>query len=456
MLTVVAIEILFEDYLQSFFGKLGDRFKLINFKVQNRHTAKISPPIMKPWGSKKMIIKLVAIILLVGIGAFYVTQPYISEVANYVHFYGPTGSVSTFTPEDLKMADWLKNNMPSNTLIISDPDTTSILCGLAGMPLTLTGRYYVNGLDTATIPGGKQSLFTEVLTTLNVNSLATLVKLYESSDEVMGMKQAFPIVVVINNRTTSWVSSSWQGYQYSNIFNSYEGLLNFGQNSLSKSLYNVSSSYLSYELSTPQLTTETGPNLTVQFDNSSTKQIATTEKYYDSNFPNFTISLSGSNQYIVKEISSNWLLDSLEADNNSLLNITMADNGKILSITDTDPENEVLIQWTTPEVLGNVTLNFVQWSNGWYMGPYSEPKVGALTYESIGNTFELTLANGVKGGYCSIYRNDLQISLNSKSVLLFEVNATSNAQLAFALISPATKTCLFLTMDYRGLQLTHI
>lgn len=373
-----------------------------------------------------------ALITLVVVSGFSITGPYDKAIQDYTSMYGPTGSISSFTQYDLQVADWLREHMPSEALIISDPATIQILSGLAGMSYTLRGRYFVNGLNTLSMVSGRPDLFRSILSSLSVDSLTELVSLFDSSDGITGMNSANRrIIAVVNDRTTAWLMGD-AGYEYASSFYSFPGLVYLQTSGFSKSLYNASSNYQVYGLTVPALVTTNGPEVSVQYNNSSVRNVTTFMAYYDVKNANYTLTLSGSDQYSIEGIPITWLLDSIDAPEVLALKITQLKNGSLLKIEKAIPSNTIAIHWISYSTLGDIVWKFVQWQDGWQTGPYSSSTAGRLQLASIGGMLKLNLSAGVRDGYSSVVKTDLSLPLNTVTHLFFGVNGTKNTRLAVA------------------------
>jgi len=300
------------------------------------------------------------------------------------------------------------------------------------MPYTLYGRYYVQGLDTSPIVSGRPDLFQNILNTLSIDSLTELTSLYNISDTVRGINPNNQrIIVIVDNRTTAWLMGS-PGYEYASTFSSYPGLTYLQTSSFSKSVYNESSNYLAFELTLPQLTTRSGPVVSVQYSNSSLRNIATTMTYYALNNANYTLTLSGSDQYIVEGIPINWLFESIDSPEVLTFNITQLNDGSFLKIENAVPNNTVVIRWASNAQLDDVAWKFVQWQNGWQAGPYSSSKTGLLQFAPVEGMLRLSLNAGLAGGYSSVLITNLSLPLNNVTDLFLSVNGTQNTELALA------------------------
>jgi hypothetical protein len=373
-----------------------------------------------------------ALIILILIGAFSITGPYNSSINNYTSMYGNTGSISSFTQSDIDASQWFKEHMPSETIIISDPATVQILCGLAEMPYTLRGRYFVQGLDTLSIVSGRSDLFKNILLSFDSSSLAELRNLFTSSDNFRGLNVPNrKIVAVFNNRTTAWLAGL-SGYEYSSSFYQTQSLDLFERSFFSKSLYNSSSTYLMYEITTPVLTTKNGPELNVQYGNSSIRSLQTTMTYFVPTNPNFTLSISGSNHYTIDGIPKQWLLDSIVTTGSSKIGVTQSNDGSLIMVNNSTPDNNISLQWSfLPS--GNVSWKIVNWQSGWQQGPYSNPKAGTLQFSDVNGMLEMNVGIGIKDGYSSILRTDFSLPLNQNTRLQVDVNGTRNTKLAIAI-----------------------
>ena len=382
--------------------------------------------------SFEKFVEVFALIILVVVSGFSITGQYDSNIRIYTSMYGATGSISSFNKYDLQVADWLKEHMPSETLIISDPATIQILSGLAEIPYTLRGRYFVNGLNTLSMVSGRTNLFRSILYSLSVDSLTELVSLFDMSDGITGISSADRrIIVVINNRTTAWLMGL-AGYEYASSFYSFPGLAYLQTSSFSTSLYNASSSYIVYELTVPALVTTNGLDVSVQYGNSSVRNVTTIMTYYDLKNANYTLTLKGSDQYLIEGIPVTWLLDSVNAPEVLTLKITQLKDGSLLKIEKAIPSHTIVIHWMSNAILGDVVWKFVQWQDGWQNGPYSSSKAGRLQFASIEGMLGLNLSAGVKGGYSSVFRTGLSLPLNDVTHLFFGVIGTKNTQLAVA------------------------
>ena len=372
---------------------------------------------------------LVVILIVCGVS---ITGPYDFNIQNYTSMYGPTGSISSYNQYDLHMASWLEDHMPGETLIISDPTTVQILSGLAGIPYTLKGRYLANGLTSLSMISGRSDLFRKVLSSLDAKSLIELINLFDVSDSIRGVNSLNRrIITIVNNRTVAWLAGS-AGYEYASSFQTFPGLVYLSRSSFSRSLYNASSTYLAYELSVPTLTTTKGPQLSVQFSNSSVHFVTTTMTYYDFVSPDYALSLSGSEQYMVEGIPLSWLLESIEAPKSATLNITQSSGGRILRIEKVIPDHQLEVHWKSYGALGNPLWKFVEWQDGWQAGPYSSPGTGVCRFSAVGGMLKLNLSAGVANGYSSVLWTRLSLPVNEGTSFFLRVNGTENAKLAVA------------------------
>lgn len=388
--------------------------------------------------SFQIIIALLVIIL----GSLSIMEPYNKSLQNYSSGYGPTGSISSFNQADLMMADWLDNHVSKNTIIISDPATVRILCGLAEIPYTLTGRYYVEGYNTLSIVSGRPDLFRGVLSSLDVNSLETILTLFKNSDQITGINsEDIQIIAIVNNRTTAWVSGS-NSYQFANSFITFPGLSLLEKSTFSSELHSVSSYYLAFNLTLPDLMEGYGPELSVVYEDFSEEKITSIMTYYDINNPNYTLSLSGSKSYLVKNIPINWLLDSVETSDNSQIDVKQFENGTILGIDNLIAPQDVVVRWGSSETIGNINWKLVDWGDVWKIGPYSRDDLGFLNFSSSKGFLNLNFEAGVANCYCSIFRRDLNLTSNNELKLIISANATKNTMLAVA-VDFADKTRLF-------------
>jgi hypothetical protein len=379
------------------------------------------------------IIKIFVLIFIVFLGLISITRPYETSITNYTSEYGPTGSISSFNENDIRMADWIKANMPLETLIISDPDTIQILSGLSAMPYTMSGRYYLNALNTASLVSGRSDLFRNVLMSLDINSFAELVNLYNASDLIMGFNQHDrQIIAVINNRTTAWLANSF-GYQYSSVFTHYEGLNLVNGSSFCKPLYNPSDWYLSFNLTLPKFTIEDGVKLHVQSDKTTIREETTTMSYYDPKFPSYELNLSNASSYVIEGIPKIWSFDNIESSVPSNIILNELDEGSTLSIDNVKFDSKIALHWHLLPVSENEFWKLIEWNNGWETGPMSSQDTGIFNYKTKNTMLNIGLGAGVSGGYTSIINKDLNFSMANESVLYMEANATDNTRLAVSL-----------------------
>ncbi len=435
LIIAVTLEILIQNYLRpTNSGNMSKKLLVFSFsRLGTRIDSQTRKIKFQFHFSNEKIVKVAIFLVIAIVGLSCITQPYNSSIANYISMYGPTGTTSSFTQGDMQMANWLKANSSINTLIISDPDTTQILSGLAGMPYTLNGRFYTEGLQTLTIVSGRTDLFRNVILSLDVSSLGELVNLYDRSDKITGINSTDrQIVIVVDNRTCAWLAGSI-GYQYASVFNSFPGLSMMSESSFCKNSFNVSSSYLSYEVTVPNLTVKVGPELPVQYDNSQPQPVASTMNYYDQKYPNFILNLSEAHGYIVKDVPKSWILDSVQSSDETILNVTQNHDGSVLTINNATPNSNVTIHWHLFAMHATITSKLVQWQTGWKTGAYSSPSTGTLSHQNVDGMLQVSLDNGVAGGYSSVFRNDLDLQVNNKTILMLNLNATQNAQVAVAI-----------------------
>jgi len=137
----------------------------------------------------------IVIVLLLSLTGTY--DNYISYTSL---FYATRHGLSTFTEEDFVVARLLEQEFGANCLIISDPVTIKVLCGITGNGFTLDGRIITN---TASYPIYKtmENEIKYIVKSLDFASLEKLVKLYSEYYNVSKVD----VIMVINNRTAAWV-----------------------------------------------------------------------------------------------------------------------------------------------------------------------------------------------------------------------------------------------------------
>jgi hypothetical protein len=216
--------------------------------IRTRRPRRIDPP-------KAVFVAVVCVIFLI-IGSS-ITQPYDYNIGVYRTAYG-SQTVTSFTAQDLSAADWLKNNFPPTTLIISDPTTTEILAGFAGLPYTMEGHVALPGpltyLETHAylITDVNTTLFRSVVANLSARSFTALIGLYHASDKYMGFDSSrLKVVLVMNNRTSWWANGS-ESYPFANSFVDFPGFAAYSKTSFVSSAFNVSATYRIYTLMIPQ------------------------------------------------------------------------------------------------------------------------------------------------------------------------------------------------------------
>jgi len=200
---------------------------------------------------KAAFVAVVCIVLLIG--ASNITQSYDYNVAALRDAPGSSGTVTSFTSQDLSAASWLKSNLPPTTLIISDPVTTLILAGLAGLPYTVDGITYAGTTAISNV-----TLFKNAVANLTAKSLADLVQSYRASDKYYGFDSSkLRVVLVVNNRTSWWVNGV-KYYYYAYTFMNFPGFAAYSNTSFVSSAFNASTTYRIYSVTIPQGLLTTG------------------------------------------------------------------------------------------------------------------------------------------------------------------------------------------------------
>lgn len=267
--------------------------------------------ILGPKARNLQVLKSVVLALVILVAASNLTGPY-DTYTRIFSVYAQTGYVSSFSPQDIQMANWMRANLSDNTIVVSDPQTITILTALSSMPYTVEGRTYVSPTVTSPIVTADPELFRQVMGEFWLPGLDQLWDLYNRSSTSMGIQPpASDVLFVVNDRTTAWVNGwtydGWgsSSYVLSSSFTQFEGLGLLDQNTLLVSTICITSSYWAYLLEVPAHQTSVGPTLTVSTGGGN-EPVGTLEEQYGPSNHFYSLNLTGSNVYVVSDVPSQW------------------------------------------------------------------------------------------------------------------------------------------------------
>jgi hypothetical protein len=147
-----------------------------------------------------------------------ITQPYttfIDYTLSHSHpFY-------TFDQHEYDVAQWIHKHTPEDVIVISDPFTQLVVCGLSNRGVTLNQRmiYDAKGNTHAIsrdymIMNKTKELFLTSNVTMAINDTLEIRETYVNSkqlNEKMGasfMNGSSPIIIIMSGRTTRWIKSN--------------------------------------------------------------------------------------------------------------------------------------------------------------------------------------------------------------------------------------------------------
>ncbi len=182
------------------------------------------------------------------------STPYFEEI-NAALDTTPSGNINTIDYYEYEMAQWLKQNTPSDVLIISDPWTQFMLSGLANRKLTVNRRMIYDELGN-TKPIFKlddtQSEIADILLEQNpLRAHEGIMRIRDSYlesaylHEQMGDKIAngnLPVIIVISGRTCEWLrrgETGDLGVEYPYPFEFFINLGTFSTTPFFKPLHSI-------------------------------------------------------------------------------------------------------------------------------------------------------------------------------------------------------------------------
>jgi len=303
--------------------------------------------ILGPKARNVKILKSVVLALVILVAAANLTGSYDTFSRTFA-VYAQTGYVSTFSPQDLQMANWMRANLSSNTIVVSDPETLAILTALSSMPYTVLARTYLTPTVTSPIVTANPELFEQTMVEFWLPSLNQLWELYNESSASMGIAPpANDVLVVVNNRTTAWVNGwSYPGwgpssYYLSPNFTPFGGLGLLIQSGLVSPI-RITSSYWAYLLKVPAHQSTVGPAISVYVEGGK-ESINTLEESYEPSEHYYLVNLTGSKTFLVSDVPSQWTY--VGAIGNSTETSVIEKNETTFLVYMANPNSQIQLRW---------------------------------------------------------------------------------------------------------------
>ena len=203
----------------------------------------------------KYISALFTIIILLFLYSPFLISLYQNKILYWSKLYNCNGNITIYTALDIKAAEYLKENLPYETIIISDPTTIKVLGGLIGYTYTFNGRMLISSKVSVPIIEGAYNLFKDTIKSYSYQKVLKIKRLYTESDILKGEGNfSKEVVIIVNWRTSHWIINNEDSYL--NPFKRFEGFETLLTSETLKLIYNISGQYYIFkvkELNRPSL-----------------------------------------------------------------------------------------------------------------------------------------------------------------------------------------------------------